>query len=77
MVIPRSQAMWATALCISPLEVKIMAKWFRVSKTMIAEIMPIKRDWITQMKTEYLAARGCPDPSSLDTRTLKRKSTFN
>ena len=77
MVIPRRYANLATAVCNSLLFVKMTANWFLVSKITAMKKSPMRRDWHTIVMTEYLAALGRPNPSSLDTRTLEKKVRKN
>lgn len=71
MVIERRKAKRETARCISLSPVKMIAKWSFATKIMVPHKIPMKRDSMTVTMTEYLAALGCPDPSSLETRTLE------
>lgn len=73
MVMPRRNASLETAVCISLLLVKITAKWSLVAMIRTAKTIPMIRDSMQVMITEYFAALGCPDPSSFETRTLKKK----
>lgn len=73
MVIPRRYAKLATAFLISSLAVKIIAKWFLVARIITAQRIPIRRDSMQVTMTAYFAALGWPDPSSLETRTLRNK----
>lgn len=72
-VIPRRYANLATAFLISTLSVKMLENSFLVAKIMPAQSIPIRRLSTHVTITEYFAALGCADPSSLETLTLRER----
>uniref|UniRef100_A0A0A9CH02 Uncharacterized protein n=1 Tax=Arundo donax TaxID=35708 RepID=A0A0A9CH02_ARUDO len=68
--------MLATAFCRCRSLVKITGKCSRVAKMRIMATTPIASDCTSTTITACIVARGRPDPSSFDTRTLNMRQEY-